>query len=407
MTIHRFCDKDFVIDISWLAPVIGPAAGRERRKTRELGSLKTNPVGYAEIETPVGYQLGAITEADEVGRPSAAAMLAKAQESVVLIERLDSNLYWLCTIEDGAIFPAGDLVGSKDLIAERLKEIRSDIVGKNIPHYEKSGEFNIDGAQPYSFEELIEDFEDDTDRICKPFKSRKVNQRAIGVAAAVLIVGFMVGGWQYLDHLAEKDNRQLMRQQASQQSLEQEKLVLQQSLSQNAALLLATFADQVFGRPLRAAGWRIHSYEWQNDVISVTWHRDHGSLSDITAYLGTKEFDYVENSTILTESIPFPAIERSDINDIDKRLGHSLDRLQLLDKLATLPGNWQLQAAQPIGKQFAATRSPISGNSNQLLEMIATAIRIKELPLNLSRIKVTLTDSFNWELEGDYFAYSD
>ena len=100
---------------------------------------------------PAGTQLGATIDHDDIGLPSAAAWLAQAQHSAVLVERLPENLYWLCAIEDGAVFPAGDMVGGKDLIAARLDEIRTDIAGSGILMYDKTGSFGLIDAEPLDF----------------------------------------------------------------------------------------------------------------------------------------------------------------------------------------------------------------------------------------------------------------
>ena len=98
-------------------------------RARGLQTIRPIPLGYAELETPAGTQTGATADPTDIGLESSAAWLALAQSSAVLIEKLDSDQYWLCAVEDGAVFPAGDIIGDKDLIASRLDEIRLDIEG--------------------------------------------------------------------------------------------------------------------------------------------------------------------------------------------------------------------------------------------------------------------------------------
>lgn len=407
MAIHRICNQDWAIGITWFAPVNWAQAGRERRKRRELLSQKLPSVGYAEMETPVGYQLGATTDTNDLGHQCAAALLAQAQQSVVLLEKLDDNLYWLCTIEDGAVFPAGDLVGTNDQIAERLTEIRSDIKGKNFPLYDKSRVFDIDDAIPSDFSDLVKGLSSGFDITCKQFKSKKIGGTTMYSLVGALVLSFAVGSWHYFSNASQSDKQQLLRKQASQQYLNQEKLALQQSLAQNPSALLATFADRIFNRPLRAGGWRTHSYEWRDDIIEVTWYRDHGSTTDIARHLRTSEYEFKENASAIIEKLPFPANMRVEDDSIESRLNDQSGRLQLLDILAALPGKWTLKSAQPYGKHYPATRSHLSGTSGKLHEMIETALRFRSLPVQISRIKVTLDDSFEWELEGSYFAKSE
>ncbi|MYD77864.1 MAG: hypothetical protein F4239_02825 [Gammaproteobacteria bacterium] len=72
-----------------------------------------------------------------------------------------------------------------------------------------------------------------------------------------------------------------------------------------------------------------------------------------------------------------------------------------------MPGKWSLMPAEVIEKNLPVVRSQLTGGSNQLSQMIAVAISLKDLPMYISRIKVTLKNSFNWELEAEYFAHAE
>ena len=136
MTVHSLDGRRLALGLKWLAPGAIPAGAGAGRKARELAGMKPPPVGFVQLETAGGTQLGATTDKEDIGLQSAAAWLAQAQLSAVLVERLTVDLYWLCAIEDGAVFPAGDMVGGKDLIAARLDEIRTDIAGSGIRIYD-------------------------------------------------------------------------------------------------------------------------------------------------------------------------------------------------------------------------------------------------------------------------------
>ena len=407
MTIHQFCDQHMTIGLTWLAPVVWPSSASERRKIHALSSLDMEVVGYAEIETTSGLQLGATEEINDLGLPSAAAVLAKAQDSVVLIERLANDLYWLCTIEEGSVFPAGDLVGSKQMIEERLNEIRSDIAGKNISLYDKFGDFQIDEAQKFEFSELVDDITPSASLKCRPIQRRTLSKPVAGIVLVVLLACSAVGAWQFIDPINNEDEDNFQRQLAHRQALEKEKRALERTLQQNFSALLATFADVVFDRPLRAGGWRTHSYEWQNNVISVSWHREHGDIHSIASYLGASKFELSENAKSLIEKVPFDASVRNDSIDFETRLESYSSRLSLLDQFERMPGKWSLYPAEEIEKYLPVVRSQVTGGSNQLSQMVAAAISLRDLPLHISRIKVTLNDSFKWELEAEYFAHAE
>lgn len=407
MTIHQFYDQNMALGLTWLAPVVWPSSGRERRKTRALSYLDMEVVGYTEIETTSGLQLGATEKIDDLGLPSAAAVLAQAQDSVVLIERLADDLYWLCTIEEGSVFPAGDLVGSKQLIEERLNEILSDIAGKNIRLYDKFGDFHIDEAQKLEFSDLIDDITLSSSLKCRPIQRRTLSKPVAVIVLVVLLACSTVGAWQYIIPINNEDEENYQRQLAHQQALEKEKRALERTLQQNSSALLATFADVVFDRPLRAGGWRTHSYEWQSNVISVNWHREHGDIHSIASYLGDSEFEFSENANSLIEKIPFVASVRTDSRNYENRLESYSSRLSMLDQFERMPGKWSVMPAEVIENNLPVVRSQLTGGSNQLSQMIAAAISLRDLPLHISRIKVTLKNSFKWELEAEYFAHTD
>ena len=407
MTIHQFCDQNMAIGLTWLAPVVWPSPVRERRKTHALSSLDMEVVGYAEIETTSGLQLGATEEIDDLDLPSAAAVLAQAQDSVVLIEHLANDLYWLCTIEEGSVFPAGDLVGSKQLIEERLNEIRSDIAGKNISLYDKFGDFQIDESQKFEFSELVDDITPSASLKCRPIQKHTLSKPVAGIVSVVLIACLAAGAWQYFDPINNEDEEKFQRQLAHQQALEIEKRALERTLQQNFSALLATFADVVFDRPLRAGGWRTHSYEWQNNVISVSWHREHGDIHSIASYLGDSKFELSENANSLVEKVPFDASVRNDSRDFKNLLESDPSRSSLLNQLERIPGKWSLMPAEVIEKNLQVVRSRVTGGSNQLSQMVSAAISLRDLPLHISRIKVTLNDSFKWELEAEHYAHAE
>ena len=187
MTVYSLVDRKLALGLKWLAPGAIPAGAGAGRKARELAHMKPPPVGFVQLETAGGTQLGATIDPDDIGLPSAAAWLAQAQLSAVLVESLAENLYWLCAIEDGAVFPAGDMVGGKDLIAARLDEIRTDIAGSGILMYDKTGSFGLIDAEPLDFSDLAAGVDAAADILCQPARSRSL-KKPLAVLATVLLI---------------------------------------------------------------------------------------------------------------------------------------------------------------------------------------------------------------------------
>jgi len=401
----RFLTKqEFVVGLTWLAPGVVMPNSSKYKIFKELKSIKPRPCGYVEIITPSGIQVGAVTESEDIGRESAAARLAISQSSAVLIEQLSSNEFWLCAVEDGAVFPAGDIVGDKDLIANRLEEIKTDIAGTNIPLYEKQRYFNSSNSQSLGFFELISEFEPEKFPICQSTEQKFLNKPLIAATAGALI---LVGGfvsWPYVSELISNDNvDRLMAEQQHTMALNDEKEMVRQTLMQNAPVLLASMTDMVNERPLRVNGWRSYTYDWKNNNVVVNWRREHGNFASITAYLSDKKFELNETTGDINESFEFVAQKLPEDSSLESLLGKEDERYELLDTLAGLPGNWTLGAAQTVGKLYKYQKSKLTGSCSKLTDAIFVARAFIGHPLRINRIKYSLDRKFNWEIEGELY----
>ena len=406
MTVHSLDENQLALGLKWLAPGAIPAGAGAGRKARELASMKPPPVGFVQLETAGGMQLGATVDQDDIGLPSAAAWLAKAQHSAVLVERLAENLYWLCAVEDGAVFPAGDMVGGKDLIAARLDEIRTDIAGSGIRMYEKTGTFKLLDAEPLDFSDLVAGFDAAAENICKPTSRRSLKKPLAILATVLLIIASGYGARDlYLSYMdATLESGQDTHAQRRAKALNDEKYLLQQELEQNAPALLATLADTVAARPLRAAGWRTAEYEWTSDQVAATWHRENGSMAGLAEHLATAKFSLNEKSGQVVELFDFPAPQLTATPPLEDRLGGLEERMTLIDLIAYLPGKWSLSPATTSGKHFTIKRSTFSGEAETLHAAIEIARVLRSLPIRIKTVTISLENSHIWNIEGDYYA---
>ena len=162
------------------------------------------------------------------------------------------------------------MVGGKDLIAARLDEIRTDIAGSGILMYDKSGSFGLIDAEPLDFSDLVAGFDAATENICKPTSRRSLKKPLAILATVLLIIASGYGARDlYLSYMdATLESGQDTHVQRRAKALNDEKYLLQQELEQNAPALLATLADTIVARPLRAAGWRAAQYEWTGNQVS-------------------------------------------------------------------------------------------------------------------------------------------
>ena len=406
MTVHSLDGRLVALGLKWLPPGAIPAGASAGRIARELAGMKPPPVGFAQLESAGGLQLGATTDQEDIGLESAAAWLAQAQQSAVLVERLSEKLWWLCATEDGAVFPAGDMVGEKDLIAARLDEIRTDIAGTSICIYDKSGSFGLADAEPLDFSDLVAGYDADSDIICQPTRTRNL-KKPLAILAAVLMISASVYGARslYLSYMdATLESGQDVQAQRQAKSLNDAKNLLQRELEQNAPALLATLVDTISGRPLRAAGWRAAEYEWSGNEVTATWRREHGSVAGIADHLRDAQFSLDEKTGQVVERFQFPAPVLTDAPPLDNRLGGLSERMTLIDILAYLPGQWSLQPATTSGKLYPVRRSAFSGEAETLHAAIEIARVLRSLPIRIKTVTISLESSHVWNIEGYYYA---
>ena len=406
MTVHSLDGRRLALGLKWLPPGAIPAGASAGRKARELAYLKPPPVGFVQLETTGGLQLGATTDQEDIGLHSGAAWLAQAQLSAVLVERLTENLYWLCATEDGAVFPAGDMVGGKDLIAARLDEIRTDIAGSGICMYDKTGSFGLIDAEPLDFSDLAAGFDAAADILCQPARSRSLKKPLAILATVLLITASGYGArslyLSYMDASLESD--QGVQAQRQTRRLNDEKNLLHRELTQNAPALLATLADTISARPLRAAGWRAAEYEWTGNQVTATWQREHGSMAGIAEHLADAQFYLDEKTGQVVEQFDFPAPVLSDAAPLEDRLGSLQERMTLIDLMAYLPGKWSLQPATTSGKHYTIKRSSFSGEGETLHAAIEIARVLRSLPIRIKTVSISLVNPHVWNIEGDYYA---
>ena len=406
MTVHSLDGRRLALGLKWLPPGAIPAGASAGRIARELAGMKPPPVGFVQLETAGGLQLAATTDKDDIGLQSAAAWLAQAQHSAVLVERLSENLYWLCATEDGAVFPAGDMVGGKDLIAARLDEIRTDIAGSGIRIYDISGSFGLADADPLDFSDLAAGFDADSEITVQPTRTRSLKKPLAILVTVLMITASGYGArslyLSYMDSTLESGQDAQAQRQAK--SLNDAKNRLQRELEQNAPALLATLVDTISGRPLRAAGWRATEYEWSGNEVVATWRREHGSVVGIADHLRDAQFSLDEKTGQVVERFQFPAPLLTDAPPLDNRLGGLPERMALIDIMAYLPGQWSLQPATTSGKHYPVRRSAFSGEAETLHTAIEIARVLRSLPIRIKTVTISLENSHVWNIEGDYYA---
>ena len=405
MTTRTLNNTQVAIGLKWLEPGAISIKSRPSKTYRRLLAENPTPVGYVAIETRDGTQPGITTFLSDVGLPSAASWLAAAQTSAVLIESLEENLIWLCVIEQGVVFPSGDLIGNRDVIETRLEELMYDISGSDMPFYDKTGIFKeLVDAQALSFSDLVESTETNQTNICHLIQHRNLKKPIQSTAALVMLLFIAYGGWTSYKRLKDDASAQEPQLTQSRIATERQKEItrLEDYLAQDAGALIAFFADNVYDRPLRAGGWRTVSYQWRNGGVEVIWERDIGNIAAIAQYLIDRNWSMDESSGIITEKFDFAA-PRLELKPINLILGNQQDRFELLDLLARTPGRWTLGASTETGSNFKARKSQLQGTSVHLASALAAASNLRHQPIHINFLEAKVGKHLSWTIEGEYF----
>ena len=406
MTIRQLNGHSLALGMTWLSPGEITTDRGNSRMMRELLKQKPQPACFAEMDLVWSTQVAVTGDTDATGHLAAAAWLAAAQKSAVLVEELGDNEYWFCAIEDGVVFPAGDVIGDRDRISARITELRSDMATAKIPCYEKDGSFQLPDSSPLDFSDLTAGTEPDPDWAVHPIQSKRSRKPLLGIAAAVCIAAGY-GAWHFYSLSTQTPAVPAATESALQQSqLEQERSMLAQALAQQPAQLVNAITREITVRPHRIAGWRNTSAEWKLDTVQTTWERAHGSYSSLAAHLAGRQFTLDEKTGIVTEQYPLPAPMADDI-DLDFQLSSTPDRYALLDALAGIPGKWTLSSSRQTGTGYPVRISAITGETTGFHAAKAAARFFSDHPVHIRSISVQLKPRPTWRFAGDFYAPSN
>ncbi len=410
MSSYSFSDSSYALNLNWLPPGLVAAGARESKKTKEMHALKPTPVGYAELKSKIGPQLGTTHDSNDLGLASAAALFAQAQPLSILVERLEPNLFWLCVTEEGAIFPAGDLVGNRDLISARVAEVIADFSGREIQIFDKRQDFfEARESIAESFSELIRDFAPSEENQCRPVQSRSYKKPLIASAAGVLLAVGFYSAWHLLPNFGE-DSEVLRAQRKAAQTaalLHQERQIITDAVAQNTPLLLASFSDLIASRPQRMGGWQLLSYEWSGGTVRAIWRREHGRIVDLLQRIEHDSVKFDETTGNVIEQLELPTELEPQTVELNAHLGRASERHLMFDRLAALPGTWSMAPAAITGNEYPVYTSQIQGSSDRLSQLLETAVLIRGQPLTVSSLTTRLFPKMEWKLTGTYYEVSN
>ena len=360
--------------------------------------MKPPPVGYTEIDTREGTQTGMIYDQTQVGLVSAAAVIAKHLSTAVLIEQLADDEYWLCAVESGAVWPAGDMVGTKDQIRVRLDEVLQDMdISDAI--YDASNQYDLDNSERIGFEDLIVDPDPYNVKI-QSLRKKSFFKPAMAATVLIALVG---GGYFTWDYVSTPSYEPTPTAKTPKSDLKQrERTGIAEALSVDPAVVLVQVVDMIYDRPLRAAGWRQSSYEWSPEQMLSVWKREHGNLASIAAHLGDGNWTLDESRGEIIEQLDHILPASINAASLEERLQDS-NRHKLLDSLARLEGVWTIEPSSSVGKFYQVNRSSLSASRLRLSSALRAAPTLRQYPIRINSISVSIKRVVELKIEGEYY----
>lgn len=401
-----FKDSSLALGLTWQPPGAHPAGISAARKQRELHRLRPVPAGFVEIDTRDGVQTGMSYDESQTGLPSAAAVLAQQGATLVLIEPLDENLYWLCALESGAIWPAGDLTGTYNQVRARLEEIMQDMEQPAV--YDPDRSFDIDSSDPVGFDDLVDDLPDGLQ--INPLRRRSIPKPVRwGIGAAAMVAAVYVA-WHnfYADRPVPQQPSAELAQQSAEAERQKEYDRFEQTLQQDTVRLMAGFVETAVARPLRSGGWQQTQYEWAINppalagTLTAVWSNERGTIGSLIETLPPGSWTLNESSGQIIETIEFAAPRRSARADLEQLLERS-DPLDFLDQITSLSGRWVINPPALAGTHYKLQRSSLTASGLRVATLANSVAALADEPFRITRLKWTLAREFEIALEGEYY----
>ncbi len=217
------------------------------------------------------------------------------EDDIVLIEKLDDDLYWICGILDGQIIGSTDTVVDGKNFIEEVDDLRSMMIDHEVEFKYYSDEdtsdylmreVGISAIENKTFEDLINDAGDDIKLILKQAKIK--SHKGISPLAIILlcITIFAIGSLFYIsssdsrkidDSLFAKTESIIPLSKVIKSNKDVEKDALESAYAeeirwlkdefkkQNPVKLISAVTDKNISLPKYIAGWKIVNLKYNSD----------------------------------------------------------------------------------------------------------------------------------------------
>ena len=307
----------YIIGLEW-NPLSGSdplLAARTLAKARKspLGLLRTINTGDGQVIHQAGLAQRAVKGIILAG----AAQLANISPSMIAIDRLSDELYWLCVTDNGRVLPGHDSVASDSEIKRLFHDLAEDY---QLDYMRLVMTEEV--AETLSIGRVVENISPlDLLEASEPGDNLKL-KNLVGVSNTTIlgaIIGIMlVGGggyWKYADEIRQREYEQQMALEAMEadaaekarlaaipkgptddellaKAREEEVVWLQEEFNhKNLINALKHVYVLTSTLPTRDSGWELQGVSFNSDntqELRTSWKRDGGSLKGLKDALDGK-----------------------------------------------------------------------------------------------------------------------
>lgn len=358
--------RRFVVGLEWikLAGADSKLAAKAQAKNRKspLGVIRTVDIGDGQKLSQVGLSHKKFSGVVH----SAAAHLASMYPSMIAIDRISDDLFWICVTENGRVLPGHDTPASdaevKRIFAELAADYQIDYMKVIVP-----GTIADMFGIPVEYEDVsplsLLESPGNVDATKLKNLAGVSNVTYLGAAIGVLLVGWF-GYMKYADHLRQEEidrqlalesmeedariqaeNERLARlrdkptdDQLLQRAREEEIHWLQQDFNANPInSVLGNVYKIASHQPGYVKGWRLQGFGFDPlDLKSVSsrWIRGNAKLSDLDDfYQGKGSVAFAPDLDAAVVGHPINLRDQGIVDIMDYLKSAGLDYKQVTDRL--------------------------------------------------------------------------
>lgn len=440
--------KKYAIGLRWSNTPGDKVAAEVASLSEELG-MSHAVIRKTVTDGVTRTQVGLSDERIHAGMISAAALLADIEDSLILIEEVGSNSYWICAIADNQVLVGSDIIIEKDELYQSTTDIikiftdsGSEIklcVSRELADFIGVGVYKED-----TFASLVE--KSRTNNVAKTFKKYTIKGVKGIPRSAILFLVFasLCGGLTYYTISSQNaQESELERQQAIDETmvivkkepsqeellakaLEEEKVWFTKMLiSQNSPSLMNDMNTFVRSISVNQAGWTAisASYSSENpDDVTVKWKKAVGGTAlTLKSSIKYDSISFNVNGDEATSSHKVISKKPRDIKDgieFIKQVKYTYQELmhdmELLGYQYSFGVGQPTERPQPIAgikdpalasaRQLnIKTKTFILNNSGLMKMNLIGSLMNKAKSAAISKITIQLNEDYIWQLSGEIY----